>query len=410
MLAIFGGSGQKEKSGVNPEVISLRRELEQKKQENAVLKGIQSAMPDPYYVRDMDYNIILWPKAIERLTGYTEEEAKTLKCHEIFRAPVCPPQSACPTQDCLEKKKFFKDARVRIYVKDGSSRTALVSNSGVYDEQGRPIAAVEVFKDISQLDATLKSINVNSEQLSAVSQELAASSQEVSALSMELNRQSQQSFELTKQGIHTARTVRQKAGDSDERAGEVQSSVTKLTASMSDTKQNVEMLKAKSESIIGIVESIQGIASQTNLLALNASIEAARAGEAGRGFAVVADEIRKLAEGSNNFARDIKKTIDEIIAIMQKTTERMGDTYQDLQAGEASVKKLGSAISEIRQAAEMMTAVVQDLESAASKTAEISNQQNNSMSEVAKVGQDLARIAQELQERFQQMRKTQVSE
>lgn len=410
MMGIFSSREKREEPGSRSGAIPTRQELERLQQENAVLKGIQAAMPDPYYVRDMNYNIILWPKAIERLTGYSGEEAKALKCHEIFRAPVCPPQSNCPTQDCLEKKKFFKDARVRIFVKDGSSRTALVSNSGVYDEQGSPIAAVEVFKDISQLDATLKSINVNSEQLSAVSQELAASSQEVSALSMELNRQSTQSFELTKQGIQASRLVVQKSGDADERAGEVQSSVNRLTGSMSETVKNVETLKTKSESIIGIVESIQGIASQTNLLALNASIEAARAGEAGRGFAVVAEEIRKLAEGSNNFARDIKKTIDEIIAIMQKTTERMGETYQDLQVGEAAVNKLGGAIGEIRQASEMMTAVVQDLENAASKTAEISDRQNNSMSEVAKVGQDLAGIAQELQERFQQMRKSQVAE
>ena len=47
-------------------------------------------------------------------------------------------------------------------------------------------------------------------------------------------------------------------------------------------------------------------------MALNASIEAARAGEEGRGFAVVADEIRKLAEESDSFAKDIRNIIDEL--------------------------------------------------------------------------------------------------
>ncbi len=62
---------------------SLRRKIDELekmqhmlKEENAILKGIQAAMPDPYFVRDMDYNIILWPKEIEKVTGYSEKEAK----------------------------------------------------------------------------------------------------------------------------------------------------------------------------------------------------------------------------------------------------------------------------------------------------------------------------------------------
>ena len=59
--------------------------------EIAKLKGVQSAMPDPYYIRDMDYNITFWPDSIARLTGFSAAEAKNLKCYDIFRACVCPP-------------------------------------------------------------------------------------------------------------------------------------------------------------------------------------------------------------------------------------------------------------------------------------------------------------------------------
>ncbi|ACD53125.1 phosphate/phosphite/phosphonate ABC transporter substrate-binding protein [Clostridium botulinum] len=107
-------------------------------------------------------------------------------------------------------------------------------------------------------------------------------------------------------------------------------------------------LHDSSKSIIKFVEYIHDISSQTNLLALNASIEAARAGEAGRGFAVVANEIRKLADETDKFAREIddivkdllgnitdtnsatensKKTINELDCISNETIKILSDSY-----------------------------------------------------------------------------------
>ena len=74
---------------------------------------------------------------------------------------------------------------------------------------------------------------------------------------------------------------------------------------------------------------ITSIAEETNLLSLNASIEAARAGEQGRGFAVVASQIQKLAEQSNESAKQIEGIISHLISDSNKSVETM-DIVKDI--------------------------------------------------------------------------------
>lgn len=86
---------------------------------------------------------------------------------------------------------------------------------------------------------------------------------------------------------------------------------------------NASALKIKEATDI-----ITDIAEETNLLSLNASIEAARAGEQGRGFAVVASQIQKLAEQSNESARQIGDIINQLMTDSEKSVDTMKDVQQ----------------------------------------------------------------------------------
>jgi len=106
---------------------------------------------------------------------------------------------------------------------------------------------------------------------------------------------------------------------------------------------------------------IQSIASQTNLLALNAAIEAARAGEAGKGFAVVADEIRKLAEESSLFTKEIKNIMSELKNKSQNAVNTMIKVKEIVGAQGESVKQTEKKFDLIAKAVEKTNGIISDL-------------------------------------------------
>ncbi|HEY5999726.1 MAG TPA: methyl-accepting chemotaxis protein [bacterium] len=106
-------------------------------------------------------------------------------------------------------------------------------------------------------------------------------------------------------------------------------SVRRLAAQISSWAETNRTLSSASERIAGSVSVVGEIARQTNLLALNAAIEAARAGEAGRGFAVVAGEVRKLADRSSQYAREI----GEVVSVIK---EQAGTSLRNMEAALAS--------------------------------------------------------------------------
>lgn len=133
---------------------------------------------------------------------------------------------------------------------------------------------------------------------------------------------------------------------------------------------------------------ISSIAEETNLLSLNASIEAARAGEAGRGFAVVASQIQKLAEQSNDSARQIDDIIHILIDDSQKAVETMDEVKEIMNQQSLNVNKTDVVFAQVRDGIGHSITGVGEI---ANKTSQL----DSTRSSVVDVVQSLTAIAQQ---------------
>lgn len=202
------------------------------------------------------------------------------------------------------------------------------------------------------------------------------------------------------------------------------SQMNKIDQAVSNSSRVVIKLGERSNEIGQIVDTISGIAGQTNLLALNAAIEAARAGEHGRGFAVVAEEVRKLAEQSEESAKQIAALIGEIQMETNNAVQAMTEGTNEVKVGTAVVASAGESFTEIttlvnevsRQVNEIsittrqLAAGSQEIVASVNKMEEVTKntvgqtqtvsasteEQSASMEEIAAGSQNLAKMAEQL--------------
>ena len=305
----------------------------------------------------------------------------------------------------------------------------------------------------SSMQTLLKKITESAEQVAASSEELTASAEQsaqaTTQVAATISEVAQGAEEQVKAVHDTSAIVEQMSAGIQQvaaNANEVSSVADKTTSaanqggkavdaaisqmvsieqSVSNSARVVAKLGERSKEIGQIVDTISGIAGQTNLLALNAAIEAARAGEQGRGFAVVAEEVRKLAEQSQEAAKQIANLISEIqsetdnavVAMSEGTREvkvgsevvnTAGQAFKEIVTliGEVSsqIREISAAIQQMASGSQQIVTSVRDIDriskDAAGQTQTVSaatEEQSASMEEIAASSQALARMAEELQ-------------
>lgn len=372
-------------------------EVEIKKSDEQLrCEGLRLAMPYPYYIRDMDFNIVEFSPMMEEITGFSQNEALKMKCYDVFRSSGC--GKNCVVQNHIKNsKKPVWDVYVEIKNKQDKIIPTLTSYTPYFDEQGNTIGAIEVIRDVSVEKNMMSNLDEEAQHLGSISEELAASSEETLAMSNTVADTSEsQKYKLN--------TCIEEMTDTDKKVGLIvkdteiiRESVKSLNESMDGTIFGMEELSKKTEVITTIVDSIQSIAGQTNLLALNAAIEAARAGEHGRGFTVVADEVRKLAESSSLSAKEIHANLQEITELVLEVSKKATETNTNLKNSDSVIERLVDQILKIKTSIDKLVKVVNELDMEAKQNSETSKSQAAAVEEVTKVGGELAHMAQELQ-------------
>lgn len=304
------------------------------------------------------------------------------------------------------------------HVQENSHQLAASSEQLTSSAEQSAIAANQVASSITEVaqgtDKQYRVVNDVTQVIEQMSQNIYRAADNASAVS----EQSVKAVDTAQEGGRAVKSAVQQMLD--------------IEHTVSSSAMVVAQLGERSKEIGQIVDTISGIAGQTNLLALNAAIEAARAGEQGRGFAVVAEEVRKLAEQSQEAAKQIANLIAEIQGETDKAVVAMQEGTKEVKVGTGVVNEAGESFKKITEmitnlasqvgetsaviqhlandSQQIVTSVKQIDELTKNTTGEVQNvsaateEQAASMEEIASSSQSLAQMAQNLQEAVSKFR------
>ncbi|MEN6565359.1 MAG: methyl-accepting chemotaxis protein [Veillonellales bacterium] len=182
----------------------------------------------------------------------------------------------------------------------------------------------------------------------------------------------------------------QAANDGSQAIGKAVSQMKTIEESFQFITDAVNRLNQRSQEIEKFVEAISGIAGQTNLLALNAAIEAARAGEQGKGFAVVAEEVRKLAEQSQQAAKQIAVLIHDTADDTEKAVLATNSGSEEVKTGTEVVNKAGRVFSEIQRLVNEVTAQIEQISATIQQLADNSQEIVSSVESIDTITKETA--------------------
>ncbi len=190
----------------------------------------------------------------------------------------------------------------------------------------------KVAEIVGHIKGSAENFLVSSNQLSASAQLISAGVSEQAAASQEISASIEQiSASIAENSGHAAQT--------GQLAAQAAESIRAASESVEETIRAMRKILEKAS-------VIKDIAHKTNYLSINAAIEAARAGESGKGFAVVAREVKKLAEHSQNSAREIDNISISSLQIAEQSGKLLARLVPEIGTTTKLIQKIALASAE----------------------------------------------------------------
>ena len=120
-------------------------------------KIIFNSISDGIFTVDKYCKITSFNRAAEKITGFNANEAINKHCFDIFRTDIC--NKKCALKDTLKTQEPVENIRITIISRSGREIPIIVTTTLLRDENNSIIGAVELFRDISELEHLKERIN-----------------------------------------------------------------------------------------------------------------------------------------------------------------------------------------------------------------------------------------------------------
>lgn len=237
----------------------------------------------------------------------------------------------------------------------------------------------------AKLTTIIRNITESSEIITNNSSELLNSSVK---LSEGANNQATSSEEISSAMGHMLLRIQQNTAN----ARETESIAVKAASGIQAGNEASKMLITSMENIDRKITILGDIAKQTNLLAINAAIEASRYGIQGKGFAVVAAEIKKLAEHSQQAAKEINKLSAIGLFQAKETGEKLEEIIPDIELTAQLVRQIATSNNEQKNSSEEINAGIQQLNIVTQQNAESSFELSINSKNLSKEAENLKKL------------------